>query len=90
MISLAKNSAKNKENHDDLFAALEALGRIASDDAIAYLRALANDFHSYYNALPFLVDAAALRDARLTLLVATRQVLLNGLKLLGVSAPDIM
>jgi len=57
---------------------------------VHYLRDLANDFHSYYNALPFLVDDAALRDARLTLLVATRQVLLNGLKLLGVSAPDIM
>ena len=55
-----------------------------------YLRELANDFHVYYNAHQFLVDDAALRDARLTLVVATRQVLANGLSLLGVSAPDLM
>ncbi len=55
-----------------------------------YLRDLANDFHTYYNAHQFIVDDAAVRDARLTLIRATRQVLHNGLKLLGVSAPEAM
>ena len=55
-----------------------------------YLRELANDFHTYYNAHTFIVDDAALRDARLNLIDATRQVLANGLGLLGVSAPETM
>ncbi|MBK1692246.1 arginine--tRNA ligase [Ectothiorhodospira mobilis] len=55
-----------------------------------YLRDLANDFHTYYNAHPFLVDDAALRDARLNLILAVRQVIANGLHLLGVSAPEEM
>ncbi len=55
-----------------------------------YLRELANDFHTYYNAHPFLVDDAGLRDARLNLIFAVRQVLRNGLRLLGVSAPESM
>lgn len=55
-----------------------------------YLRELANDFHSYYNSHPFLVDDAGLRNARLALVMATRQVLKNGLKLIGVSAPETM
>jgi arginyl-tRNA synthetase len=55
-----------------------------------YLRELANDFHSYYNSQQFLVDDENLRDARLTLIGATRQILVNGLKLLGVSTPESM
>jgi len=55
-----------------------------------YLRELANDFHTYYNAHVFLVDDSELRDARLALIEATRQVIANGLELLGVSAPDSM
>ncbi|PQJ95802.1 arginine--tRNA ligase [Chromatium okenii] len=55
-----------------------------------YLRELANEFHTYYNAQQFLVPDAALRDARLKLILATRQVLRNGLSLLGVSAPESM
>ena len=55
-----------------------------------YLRELANDFHTYYNAHTFLVDDGALRNARLNLIEATRQVIANGLGLLGVSAPDSM
>jgi arginyl-tRNA synthetase len=55
-----------------------------------YLRELAYDFHTYYGAHTFLVDDAALRDARLNLIVATRQVIANGLGLLGVSAPEAM
>ncbi len=57
---------------------------------VYYLRELANNFHTWYNAHQFLVDDAALRDARLTLNLAVRQVLANGLKLLGVSAPESM
>ncbi len=55
-----------------------------------YLRDLANDFHTYYNAHQFIVDDANLRDARLTLSSAVRQVISNGLTLLGVSAPEKM
>ncbi|MCU7929552.1 MAG: arginine--tRNA ligase [Candidatus Thiodiazotropha sp. (ex Codakia rugifera)] len=55
-----------------------------------YLRELANDFHTYYNTHKFLVEDSALRDARLQLILATRQVLRNGLNLLGVSAPEKM
>ena len=55
-----------------------------------YLRELANDFHTYYNAHTFLVEDATVRNARLNLIEATRQVIANGLGLLGVSAPDSM
>jgi arginyl-tRNA synthetase len=55
-----------------------------------YLRELANAFHTYYNAHQFIVDDDKLRNARLTLIRATKQVLANGLGLLGVSAPDSM
>ncbi|MGB5736178.1 MAG: arginine--tRNA ligase [Thiohalocapsa sp.] len=55
-----------------------------------YLRELANDFHTYYNAHQFLVDDTALRDARIKLILAVRQVLRNGLDLIGVSAPTKM
>lgn len=55
-----------------------------------YLRELANAFHSYYNAHMFLVEDEPLRQARLCLNAATQQVLVNGLQLLGVSAPEHM
>ncbi len=55
-----------------------------------YLRELANELHTYYNAHQFLVDDAALRDARIKLILAVRQVLRNGLALLGVTAPEAM
>ena len=55
-----------------------------------YLRELANDFHTYYNAHQFIVDDEAMRNARLTLIKATKQILQNGLGLLGVSAPEKM
>ena len=55
-----------------------------------YLRGLANELHSYYNAHHFIVDDANLRDARLALTIAVRQVIRNGMKLLGVSAPERM
>jgi arginyl-tRNA synthetase len=55
-----------------------------------YLRELAYDFHTYYNTHTFLVEDDALRNARLTLIAAARQVMANGLGLLGVSAPESM
>jgi len=55
-----------------------------------YLRELANDFHSYYNAEKFIVEDAKLRNARLCLVAATQQVLRNGLDLIAVSAPEKM
>ena len=57
---------------------------------VHYLRDLANDFHTYYSAHQFIVEDAALRDARLILALATQVVIRNGLGLLGVSAPDTM
>lgn len=55
-----------------------------------YLRELANGLHTYYNAHQFIVDDDKLRNARLVLIIATRQVIKNGLKILGVSAPEEM
>ena len=55
-----------------------------------YLRELASNFHSYYNDHPFLLDDIALSQSRLSLISATKQVFVNGLTLLGVSAPDSM
>ena len=55
-----------------------------------YLRELAGAFHTYYNAHTFLVEDPALRNARLALITATRQVIRNGLSILGVSAPESM
>ena len=57
---------------------------------VHYLRDLANDFHTNYSAHQFIVDDAALRDARLDLALAAQIVIRNGLELLGVSAPDTM
>jgi len=55
-----------------------------------YLRDLANGLHSYYNAHKTLVEDDALRQARLCLMLAVRQVLFNGLTLIDVSAPEVM
>ncbi|MDR2878101.1 MAG: arginine--tRNA ligase [Chromatiales bacterium] len=71
--------------------ALESAALAHEPHQLAYfLRELANDFHVYYNAHQFLVDDAALRDARIAIIVATRQLLGSGLALLGVSAPELM
>ncbi|MCR4346262.1 MAG: arginine--tRNA ligase [Sulfuricaulis sp.] len=70
---------------------LEAAARDHEPHQLAYyLRELSHDFHTYYGAHTFLVEDAAVRDVRLNLIVATRQVIANGLKLLGVSAPEAM
>ncbi len=62
----------------------------APQHLVHYLRDLANDFHTYYNAHGFIVDDADLRDARLFLVAASRNVIANGLDILGVSAPEKM
>jgi arginyl-tRNA synthetase len=68
----------------------DAAGELAPHQIAFYLKDLAADFHAFYNAERVLVDDGALRDARLALLLASRQVLRNGLRLLGVSAPERM
>ncbi|CDZ77692.1 Arginine--tRNA ligase [Legionella massiliensis] len=55
-----------------------------------YLRELATGLHSYYNAVQLLCEQETLRSARLCLLKAVRQVLRNGLQLIGVSTPESM
>lgn len=70
---------------------VEMAAREYSPHLIAfYLRELASEFHSYYNSTRFLVPEIPLQYARLALIAAVRQVLNNGLTLLGVSAPDKM
>jgi arginyl-tRNA synthetase len=72
----------------------EVLGQAAALRAphavVHYLRELATAFHACYNALPFLVEDPALRNARLALIVALQQVVRNALGLLGVTAPETM
>jgi arginyl-tRNA synthetase len=79
--------AKLAEYPDLLHKAMEELG---PHHVAFYLRELAGELHSYYNAERVLVDDSAIRFARLALLSATRQVLRNGLALIGVSAPARM
>ena len=67
-----------------------AEAELAPHQLVFYLRELAGEFHSYYNAERILVSEAPLRSARLALCLAVRQVLRNGLSLLGVSQPDKM
>ena len=69
---------------------LQAAGARAPHTLVHYLRELANSFHTWYNASTFIVEDAALRNARLALALGVRQVIANGLGLLGVSAPDSM
>jgi len=94
-----ENLSLLQDEHE--LALLKLLGRYAElveqaalseepHQLVHYLRELANAFHTYYNAQQFLVDDRALRDARIKLILAVRQVLRNGLGLLGVSAPESM
>ena len=62
----------------------------APHDVTFYLRDLAASYHSYYDAERILVDDESLKLARLALVAATAQVLRNGLRVLGVSAPERM
>ncbi|MFI4939700.1 MAG: arginine--tRNA ligase, partial [Burkholderiales bacterium] len=76
--------AQIAEYPEMLERALEELG---PHQVAFYLRELAGELHSYYNAERVLVDDSATKMARLALISATRQVLRNGLTLIGVSAP---
>ena len=67
-----------------------AANDFAPHDVTFYLRDLASQYHSYYDAERILVDDEAVKQARLALVAATAQVLRNGLKVLGVSAPQKM
>ena len=71
---IVANAAANREPHN----------------VATYLRELAGEFHTWYNAHKMLVEEQSLRDARLALSEAVRQVIANGLDLLGVSAPESM
>ena len=68
----------------------EAAREMSPHTVTFYLRSLAAEFHSYYNAERILVDDEALRVARLALCAAVRQTLASGLSLIGVSAPEKM
>jgi arginyl-tRNA synthetase len=73
----------------------EVLERAAAESAPHYLTYYLHDdvaasLHTYYNAERFLVEDESLRNARLALVAATRQVLANGLAVLGVNAPERM
>ncbi|MFA5627732.1 MAG: arginine--tRNA ligase [Thiohalomonadaceae bacterium] len=93
------NLAQLQESHEqELIQQLGRYPEVIASAALAhephqlahYLRELAHGLHTYYNAHQFLVDDASLRDARLVLISAVRQVLRNGLSLLGVAAPESM
>jgi arginyl-tRNA synthetase len=68
----------------------EAARELSPHSVTFYLRSLAAEFHSYYNAERILVEDEALRAARLALCAAVRQTLASGLSLIGVSAPEKM
>jgi arginyl-tRNA synthetase len=70
---------------------IENAARDCAPHAVAFwLRELAAEFHAWYNAERLLVDDEAQKHARLALAVAVRQVIRNGLRILGVSTPDAM
>jgi arginyl-tRNA synthetase len=79
--------AKIAEYPEALEKALDELG---PHQVAFYLRDLAGELHSYYNAERVLVDDEPTKLARLALMLATRQVIRNGLALIGVSAPNKM
>ncbi len=62
----------------------------APHDVTFYLRDLAANYHSYYDAERILVDDESVKKARLALVAATAQVIRSGLAVLGVSAPAKM
>ncbi len=68
----------------------DAARELAPHQIAFYMKDLAADFHAFYNAERILVDDSAQREARLALLLATRQVLRNALAVIGVSAPERM
>ncbi|WP_293267398.1 arginine--tRNA ligase [Neptunomonas sp.] len=95
---LANLGKLDTEHEKDLITRLSKYPEVLTHAAVNYephllanyLRELANNFHSHYNANKMLIDDAELRNARITLSEATRQILNNGLTLLGVSSPEQM
>jgi arginyl-tRNA synthetase len=79
---------KRLNNYPEMVA--QSAAQRAPHMLVHYLRDLANDFHGYYSAHQFIVEDVAVRNARLYLALAAQIVIRNGLKLLGVSAPDAM
>jgi arginyl-tRNA synthetase len=88
-------------NNDDEMALLKRLGQypeliqtaareLAPHQVSHYLYELAREFHSWYNTHKTLVEDENIRNARLALSMAIKQVLANGLQLLGIRAPDSM
>jgi arginyl-tRNA synthetase len=67
-----------------------AAEELAPHQVAFYLKDVGADFHAFYNAERVLVEEPDVRNARVALLLATRQVIRNGLALLGVSAPERM
>jgi arginyl-tRNA synthetase len=91
MLRTTDLSALSSPREASLLAKLKkAADELGPHQVAFYLRELAGELHSYYNAERVLVDDAALKHARLALLLATRQVLRNGLALIGVSTPTRM
>ncbi|MDO8860971.1 arginine--tRNA ligase [Haliea sp. E1-2-M8] len=96
--SLAALERLQEEHEKALLKRLDQYPEVVAGAALAsephsianYLRELAGEFHSWYNAHKVLVEEQELRDARLALGEAVRQVIANGLQLLGVSAPETM
>ena len=97
-VALKDVSSLNEPHEIKLLATLARYPDVIENAAITYephqlayyLRDLANDFHTYYNANQFLVEDDVVRNARLTLIAATKQVIRNGLSLLSVSSPEVM
>ncbi|RAU18283.1 arginine--tRNA ligase [Nitrincola tibetensis] len=95
---VAELSRLDSETEKDLITQLTKYPEVLRNAALNfephvlanYLRDLASDYHTWYNGHKMIIDDVALRNARLTLSVAVRQVLANGLNLLGVSAPEQM
>ena len=87
-----------EEHEQALFTALSRYPEVIESSALNhtphilahYLMDLARDFHTYYNAHHFIIDDLELSQARLTLVSAVKQVISNGLTVMGVSTPEIM
>lgn len=96
--SVARLSRLDTEHEQALFTELSRYSEVVEAAAAnlephliaQYLRELAGSLHSYYHEHKWIVDDAELRNARITLVLATRQVIRNGLDLLGLSAPEKM
>lgn len=97
-LGMANLTLLNQEHEINLLTALSRYAEVLEKAAlqyephllIHYLRDLAHDFHTYYNAHQFLVEDALLRNARLNLISAVKQILGNSLTLLGINSPEAM